>query len=79
MRMIVDELISARHDFPEPDKTLAALGEELGELCQAMLEHHRGEGKTPVEVLREAVQVASTAIRVATEGDLDFKYNFPGT
>lgn len=76
-RLIRDELHNARQRFPPPDKTLVSLGEEYGELCQAMLDHDRDGSKTPVQVLREAVQVAAMAIRVATEGDIDFKYEFP--
>jgi len=74
--LIHGELAAARDKFPMPNKCLAALGEEVGELFQAMLQHEDGQ-QTPQQVLREAVQVASAAIRLATEGDMDFTYEFP--
>ena len=41
------------------------------------MEHAREQGTSPQEILREAVQVAAMAIRVAVEGDSDFTYIFP--
>ena len=57
------EVIFARKKFPSSDATLAALTEEVGELAKA----HMSEPWS--HVYREAVQVASTAMRVAIEGD----------
>ena len=75
--MICDELIAARKAFPENTHKLAALMEEVGELAQAMMEHDRKLGTSVHEVLREAVQAAAMAIRVAVEGDDNFLYEFP--
>ena len=75
--MVQGELNAARKQFPETTHMLAALMEEVGELAQAMMEHDRDGSRSVPEVLREAVQVASMAIRIATEGDDNFKYVFP--
>ena len=75
--MIRDELKSAREKFPENTHKLAALVEEVGELAQAMIQHDRQLGTTVQEVLREAIQVAAMAVRVAAEGDDNFLYEFP--
>ena len=75
--MIRDELVAARKAFPENTHKLAALMEEVGALAQAMMHHDRRLGISPQEVLREAVQTATTAIRVAVEGDDNFLYEFP--
>ena len=75
--MIRGELGAARSKFPDNLHQLVALGEEFGELCQAMMEHDRDGSQTVAMVLREAVQTACMAIRVATEGDDNFKYVFP--
>lgn len=77
MNMVREELISAREAFPENTHKLAALVEEVGELAQAMIQHDRKLGTSVHEVLREAVQVACMAIRVAVEGDDNFLYQFP--
>lgn len=75
--MIRGELEGARKAFPGSTHMLAALVEEVGELAQALIEHDRAQAKSAPEVLREAVQVACMAIRVATEGDDNFAYVFP--
>ncbi len=75
--MIRDEVKAARDKFPETTHMLAALVEEVGELSQAMMEHDRAQGTSVQEVLREAVQVAAMAVRVAVEGDNNFLYEFP--
>ena len=75
--MIRDELKAAREKFPETTHMLAALMEEVGELSQAMMEHDRSQGTTVQEVLREAIQTAAMAIRIAAEGDNNFLYEFP--
>lgn len=70
---IKSELSSAKKKFPGREHNLAALTEEVGELANAMLEHHRGKLDAQ-NVWSEAVQVAVMAIRLATEGDSTFKY-----
>ena len=75
--MIRDELVNARREFPETTHKLAALMEEVGELAQAMMHHDRKLGISIQEVLREAVQVAAVAVRLAVEGDDNFLYEFP--
>lgn len=75
--MIRDELIAARKAFPENTHKLAALMEEVGELAQAMMQHDRHLGTTVTEILREAIQVAAMAVRIAVEGDDNFLYEFP--
>lgn len=75
--MVRGELDAARGKFPETTHMLAALMEEVGELAQALMEHDRDGSQTTQEVLREAVQVAAMAIRVAAEGDENFVYEFP--
>lgn len=75
--MVRGELDAARKKFPDNLHQLVALMEEVGELAQAMMEHDRDGSQTIQMVLREAVQVASMAIRVATEGDENFSYLFP--
>ena len=75
--LIRGELNAARKTFPESTHQLAALMEEVGELAQALMEHDRDGSQTIQMVLRECVQVACMAIRVATEGDDNFSYLFP--
>ena len=76
-RMIRDELIAAREKFPDNRHQFDAMIEEVGEAAQALMEHDRQLGTSPQEILRELVQVATMAIRVATEGDADYLYEFP--
>lgn len=57
------ELHAARRQFPTSDCIMTALTEEVGELARALLE------ESLERVRAEAVQVATMAIRVATEGD----------
>lgn len=77
IRMIGDELVAARTKFPDNVHQFDALVEEVGELAKGLMEHDRGLGTTTHQVLREAVQVACMAIRVAVEGDADYVYAFP--
>ncbi|MEQ5770025.1 hypothetical protein NFH98_20855 [Halomonas sp. H33-56] len=49
--------------FPSPEASMCALTEEVGELAKALLE------ESPERVRREAIQVATMAMRVALEGD----------
>lgn len=71
---IQSELMAARSKFPSNEHNLAALTEEVGELANAMIEHHRGNLDAQ-NIWEEAVQVAVMAIRVATEGDSTFSYS----
>lgn len=61
------EIVRARTKFPGNAKLLAALTEEVGELAQAMLQR-----KPIAEIVKEALQVACVAVRIAEEGDSDF-------
>lgn len=67
------ELRDAREEHPTNEDQLAALSEELGELCKALL-HHKHEDGSEDEVRKEAIQVAAMAVRVATEGDHSYPY-----
>lgn len=68
---VLDEVTQARLKFPTNKHKLAALFEEVGELANALLEHERGND-TPEHVFQEAIQVASTVLRLAMEGDHSF-------
>jgi len=76
-----DELVKARAKFPDSKKMLAAITEELGELAEALLkltedgELDRGEHNNRRQnVYDEAIQVATTALRLAVEGDETMEY-----
>lgn len=60
---VADELHRARAKHPGDNATLAALGEEVGELNEAMLD------EIPSRVRQEAVQVAAMAMRLVLDGD----------
>lgn len=77
IKMIRDELVAARTKFPDNVHQFDALVEEVGEVAKGLMEHDRGLGTTTLQVLRECVQVASMAVRVAVEGDADYVYAFP--
>ncbi len=64
---ISEEVARARSRFPNREKLLAALVEEVGEVARAMLECEGGG-----RVYAEASQVACLAIRIMEEGDSDF-------
>lgn len=64
---ICAEVGRARTKFPDNQKLLAALMEEVGELAAAMLQR-----KDPAAVRKEAIQVAAVAVRLIEEGDSDF-------
>ncbi len=74
-RAIQEELRAARLSFPDSDYMVEALVEEVGELTKALMEHSRGQGETALGIFREAIQVATMAIRIATEGDSRHEYN----
>jgi len=62
------ETEQSRAAIPGNQNMMVALTEEVGELAQALLqcEYENGDMQS---VYREAVQVASAALRIATEGD----------
>lgn len=66
---LVDEVLAARKKFPRPSHTIIALGEEYGELAEALLDRH---GKERVQA--EAIQVAAVAVRFFEEGDDDYGF-----
>lgn len=58
-----EEIVAARKKFPENRDLFLALGEEFGELAQALLE------RRPTRMtFHEAIQVAAVALRIAQEG-----------
>lgn len=61
------EVLAARTKFPGNKHLLAALTEEVGELAQAILQDQPRD-----LIVREAIQVACVAIRIAEEGDAAF-------
>ena len=63
------EFVKARQKFPQPNPSLAALTEEVGELAQAMLHIREGKVNYWEDIYKEAVQVATMAARCALEGD----------
>jgi len=75
MSQIPSELDQAKKEFPSNKHQLAALGEEVGELQQALIEHDMVGNVSAGEVWDEALQVAVMALRVATEGDESFNYD----
>ena len=76
IRAVQTELLQAREKFPHPDHLLPALMGSVGGLSKAFLEHDRSvEGVTGHEILREAVRVATLALRLAVEGDPTFRYD----
>lgn len=64
---VSQEVARARLRFPNREKLLAALVEEVGELARAMLDCEGAD-----RVRSEAEQVACLAIRIIEEGDSDF-------
>ncbi len=63
------EVQKARAKFPNGRHLLPALMEEVGELANALLEQEYGHGVSSEDVYREAVQVATAAMRIAEEGE----------
>lgn len=59
-----DEIARARTKFPGNRFLLTALGEEYGELCQAVLQR-----KAKRSIQMEALQCACVAMRIFEEGD----------
>ncbi len=75
--LIMGELQAVRAQSPGQQHHLANLTKEAGELAHSMIQHDLGQSGSPQEVLRDAIQVATIAIRIATEGDDNFLYEFP--
>ena len=63
------EVFRAVKNFPQPNPTIAALTEEVGELARAGLDIRQGKSNDWWKVYDEAVQVAAMAVRMALEGD----------
>jgi len=74
-----NEIYKARTKFPENEDLYYALGEEFGELGEALIQHKHDnvKGKTDGDIYKEAIQTACVAIRIATEGDKHFPYDPP--
>lgn len=64
---ISKEVVFARSKFPGDNVTFAALVEEVGELATAIFSEDRAS------VRKEAVQVATMAIRIILDGDATFE------
>lgn len=80
------EVTRARLKFPGNDVMFAALGEEVGELANALLElrfaYIRGAEPSEIDhlndaVQKEAIQVAAVAIRILEDGDSSFPQYIP--
>lgn len=67
------EVIRARNLFPTNKHMLAVMAEEAGEVCKAMLDRDNGTA-ADADVYEECVQTAAMCLRLAVEGDSDFKY-----
>ena len=79
---IESELIFATNKFPSNDHRLTTLIKEVEELSTALLDQYKDATPERAEdynqkIFVEAVQVASMAIRVMTEGDRAFIYHPP--
>ena len=68
-----EEKKRAEQKFPQCERLLGALVEEVGELAEALLKI-KESGGSPQRVYDEAIQVASTAYRLATQGEPDYGY-----
>ena len=63
---VAEEVHCSRAQFPGNRHMYVALGEEVGEVARALLENDREK------LVKECIQVAASAIRIAAEGDADF-------
>lgn len=72
---VIREVFGSVGKFPLNRHMHAALGEEVGEIAEALLEHDRGT-KTSLDVYTEAMQVAAMALRIAIEGSQEFPYRY---
>jgi len=66
---VAEAIPTAMEKFPQPNPTIAALTEEVGEAAQAALHIREGKSTDWWRVYDEAVQVAVMAARLAIEGD----------
>jgi len=78
---LVKEVKYAREKFHDPVDLLAALMEEVGELSQSLLrqKHEPLQKIYDLDIRKEAIRVASVAIRIATEGDEQFPGFYPAS
>jgi hypothetical protein len=76
LRRISAEADRARVKYPTNDFMTTALGEEVGEFCQAFIDHEFGN-KTKGDIIMEGIQVGALAVRLMEEGSAEFK-KFPG-
>lgn len=76
LKDVAAEMIKARAKFPTNKYKLASLMEETGEVSNAFLQNAYGK-MDGICVWKECVQVASCALRLATEGDASFTYKPP--
>lgn len=74
INMVRDELSSARKLWPNTQDLVLAMAEEAGETVQAVLSH-KHQGGDAHAILKEAVQTAAMAVRLATEGDTSHPYD----
>jgi len=65
---VEQQLLFAKNKFPDPYGCMTALTEEVGELAKALMDEPSNN------VYKEAVQVATMAMRVALEGDESLDY-----
>jgi len=70
---VLAEVARARGLFPGNSHRIAALVEELGEACQALLDFDQGMA-TPEDVLNELTQCAAMVVRLAMEGDASLSW-----
>ena len=68
-----EEQKRAQKKFPHNKHLLGALVEKVGELAEALLKIEES-GESPQRVYDEAIQVASTAYRLAASGDPEYGY-----
>ncbi len=69
--VIMSEVEKAREKFPAPNTTFAAMVEEVGEVGKALMDLELGAIHRD-DLIKECVQVAVMAVRIATEGDPGF-------
>lgn len=66
---VSNEVHKAIAIFPQPNPTIAALTEEVGEVSQAALHMREGKHNDWWRIYDESVQVAAMACRMGVEGD----------
>ena len=70
---VMEENQRARKKFPGGERLLGAAVEEFGEMAEALLKI-KESNESPENVYKEAVQTASTVMRLAVEGEPDYSY-----